>query len=130
MCVSLLCLCSRKVLSGLLQVNSDLYPLSVGDTFTLALASSLSLDAADGASASTDRDAWRPGKGGLADEYEYVMQVPVFLLLTLQELMLDPRAGLGKCTSSTKAPKTPSPPTPASVASSWPSLAPTDMSQI
>lgn len=25
------------------------------------------------AASNTARDAWRPGKGGLADEYEYVM---------------------------------------------------------
>lgn len=65
------------------KINSDLYPLQRGDQFTLALASSLSLsdvtmdtgmsrdDAAT--KAANDRDVWRPGRGGLADDYEYVM---------------------------------------------------------
>lgn len=61
-----------------MQVNSDLFPLAVADAFTLALASSLSLDTTEGndSAGTTDRDAWRPGQSGLADEYDYVMCVP------------------------------------------------------
>ncbi|KAI9608753.1 hypothetical protein H4Q26_004940 [Puccinia striiformis f. sp. tritici PST-130] len=41
-----------------LDFNVELYPLKVGDSFALALSSSLTPE---------------EGKGGLADEYEYVM---------------------------------------------------------
>jgi hypothetical protein len=60
------------------QINSDLYPLAAGEQFSFVLASSLVSDgtdvAMDGtATGANDRDVWRPGKSGLADDYDYVM---------------------------------------------------------
>ena len=55
----------------------------MADQVSMALASTLTLeDASDrdamnidgtSGSANSGRDAWRPGKAGLADEYQYVM---------------------------------------------------------
>lgn len=72
-----------------LDINSDLYPLQVADQISMALASSLIPE--DVTSKNNDpsgnpmtggansvRDAWRPGKGGLADEYQYVMYGKVY----------------------------------------------------
>ena len=61
-----------------LDYNVELYPLRDGESFSLALASSL---VRGGVAANTDEEGkdthvWRPdGKGqrGLEDEYEYVM---------------------------------------------------------
>lgn len=62
-----------------LDYNIELFPISNGDTFAMALASSLSRDGgaptADGEE-DKDRDVWRPdGKGrrGLEEDYDYVM---------------------------------------------------------
>lgn len=73
-----------------LDFNVELYPLQKGHSFSLALASSLSLGGPpvegagiDGAEESDDkgREVWRPdGKGrrGLEAEYEYVMYGKVY----------------------------------------------------
>jgi DNA-directed RNA polymerase I, II, and III subunit RPABC3 len=44
--------------------------MKINETFSLALASSLAPEGDD--NDSNSREAWRPGKGGIADEYEYV----------------------------------------------------------
>jgi len=64
-----------------LDYNTELLPMTNGDSFALALASSLSRDGsaptADGGDGEDkDRDMWRPdGKGrrGLEEDYDYVM---------------------------------------------------------
>lgn len=55
-----------------LDVNSELFPVSQGDNFTLTLAKSLSMD--EGAS------SWRPkaGERSLMDDYDYVMHGTVY----------------------------------------------------
>ncbi|KAG1735606.1 RNA polymerase I [Suillus paluster] len=69
-----------------LDYNTELFPLANGDSFTMALASSLSRDGgaptADGEDGEDkDRDVWRPdGKGrrGLEEDYDYVMYGKVY----------------------------------------------------
>ena len=64
-----------------LDYNIELYPLREGQSFALALASSLAKGPTAGGAGITeeedkDRDVWRPdGKGrrGLEEDYEYVM---------------------------------------------------------
>ena len=66
-----------------LDYNSELYPIKVEEKFTLVLASSLarggvvgSNDDGDDDGNDGDRDVWRPdgkGRGGLEEDYEYVM---------------------------------------------------------
>jgi hypothetical protein len=65
-----------------LDYNIELFPLKKGDTFTLALASSLSrggpATSIDGSTEEDEKDrpVWRPdGKGsrGLEEDYDYVM---------------------------------------------------------
>ena len=61
-----------------LDYNIELFPLQSGQSFALALASTLSRvpQGAGGAEdEDKDRDVWRPdakGRRGLDDEYEYV----------------------------------------------------------
>lgn len=57
-----------------LDINSDIYPVDIGDRLTMALATSLSLEG------ESESGAWDYGKGGpsLADRYEYVMYGRVF----------------------------------------------------
>ncbi|KAG1739939.1 RNA polymerase I [Suillus paluster] len=68
-----------------LDYNTELFPLTNGDSFAMALASSLSRDggaSADGEDGEDkDRDVWRPdGKGriGLEEDYDYVMYGKVY----------------------------------------------------
>ncbi|KAI0778076.1 hypothetical protein BD413DRAFT_704275, partial [Trametes elegans] len=67
-----------------LDYNIELLPLQNGQSFALALASSLSRapqGAAGAEDEDKDRDVWRPdakGRGGLDDEYEYVMYGKVY----------------------------------------------------
>ncbi|OJA20924.1 hypothetical protein AZE42_00911 [Rhizopogon vesiculosus] len=69
-----------------LDYNTELLPMANGDSFALALASSLSRDGgaptADGEDGEDkDRDVWRPdGKGrrGLEEDYDYVMYGKVY----------------------------------------------------
>lgn len=57
------------------QINVDLLPLTQGESFSLALSSSL---LPEGAKA-TDAGGWRAGiDGGLADDWEYVMYGKVY----------------------------------------------------
>lgn len=73
-----------------LDYNIELFPLVNGDSFAMALASSLSRDGgaptADGEGGEDkDRDVWRPdGKGrrGLEEDYDYVMYGKVRLYLS------------------------------------------------
>lgn len=72
-----------------LDYNIELYPLRDGQSFALALASSLAKGPTAGGAGITeeedkDRDVWRPdGKGrrGLEEDYEYVMYGKVRCLL-------------------------------------------------
>ncbi|KAG1892614.1 RNA polymerase I [Suillus subluteus] len=69
-----------------LDYNIELFPLVNGDSFAMALASSLSRDGgaptADGEDGEDkDRDVWRPdgkGKRGLEEDYDYVMYGKVY----------------------------------------------------
>jgi len=63
-----------------LDYNIELFPLSKGESFSMALATSLargpSAAGGEGADQDKDRDVWRPdGKGrrGLEEDYDYVM---------------------------------------------------------
>lgn len=59
-----------------LDFNSEIYPLKVGEKFSLVLASSLSLEANANAGGVEKKESWReraPGERDLSDEYEYVM---------------------------------------------------------
>jgi len=56
-----------------LDVNTEIYPIEIGDKFALMLASSLTLDGNEKA------EIWRESlKDSLADDYEYVMYGKVF----------------------------------------------------
>ncbi|ESR56121.1 hypothetical protein WN944_016018 [Citrus x changshan-huyou] len=57
----------------LLDVNSELYPMRVGDKFTMALAHTLNLDG------TPDTGYYTPGaRKTLADKYEYIMHGKLF----------------------------------------------------
>lgn len=59
-----------------LDFNAEIYPLKVGEKFSLVLASSLSLEANANSSGVEKKESWReraPGERDLSDEYEYVM---------------------------------------------------------
>lgn len=56
-----------------LDFNVELYPLKVGDSFALALSASLTPDGEKESGLETQSWRLEEGKGGLADEYEYVM---------------------------------------------------------
>ncbi|KAA1072767.1 DNA-directed RNA polymerases I, II, and III subunit RPABC3 [Puccinia graminis f. sp. tritici] len=56
-----------------LDFNVELYPLKVGDSFALALSSSLTPEGEKDSGIETQSWRLEEGKGGLADEYEYVM---------------------------------------------------------
>jgi DNA-directed RNA polymerase I, II, and III subunit RPABC3 len=78
-----------------LDYNIELFPLVNGDSFAMALASSLSRDGgaptADGEDGEDkDRDVWRPdGKGrrGLEEDYDYVMYGKVRLCFCVRKGM-------------------------------------------
>ncbi|KAK8622546.1 hypothetical protein V6N13_117456 [Hibiscus sabdariffa] len=55
-----------------LDVNTEIYPLRVGDKFTIALAHTLNLDG------TPDTGYYTPGRKSLADKYEYVMHGKLF----------------------------------------------------
>ncbi|KAJ3114404.1 hypothetical protein HK100_001673 [Physocladia obscura] len=59
----------------ILDINTEIYPMKVSDKFTLALATSISLDAAAAAATAGKKESWRDNSNqrSLADEYEYVM---------------------------------------------------------
>ncbi|KAF2239844.1 RNA polymerase [Viridothelium virens] len=59
-----------------LDINTDLYPIQVGETVTLLLASTLNLDGTK-----DDEKGWRepkPGEAGLADMYDYVCHGKIY----------------------------------------------------
>lgn len=56
-----------------LDFNLELYPLKLGDCFALALSSSLTPEGEKDGGAEIQTWRLEEGKGGLADEYEYVM---------------------------------------------------------
>lgn len=69
-----------------LDYNTELFPVSTGETIAMALASSLSRDSgqaggeAEGADVE-DKDVWRPdskGRKGLEEDYDYVMYGKVY----------------------------------------------------
>jgi hypothetical protein len=61
-----------------LDVNTDVYPLAVGDKFSLALAPTLALDGAP--TGSSYGAALQGGAPTLADNYDYVCHGKVFKL--------------------------------------------------
>ncbi|KAI0079604.1 RNA polymerase [Panus rudis PR-1116 ss-1] len=70
-----------------LDYNVELYPLQEGQSFALALASSLAKNPGAGGTGGIteeedkERDVWRPdgkGKRGLEEDYEYVMYGKVY----------------------------------------------------
>ena len=64
-----------------LDLNNELYPLDIGEKFSLVLATSLSLTTAVGNDTSGAQESWREKVGGvrtLADDYEYVMYGKVY----------------------------------------------------
>jgi len=61
----------------LLDVNVELYPMTVGQKYSLVLTPSIALDGKP----LDPEEAWRPSAGPtLADKYEYVMYGRVFKL--------------------------------------------------
>ena len=71
-----------------LDYNIELYPLKIGDVFSLVLASSLARGVETTAEGEDDKDIhqWRPdGKGrrGIEEDYEYVMFGKVSWLVVL-----------------------------------------------
>lgn len=64
---------SNRSMQLTLDYHSELYPLKIGDQFALVLVSSLTQEGEMEGGA--QKQSWRleSGKGGLADEYEYVM---------------------------------------------------------
>jgi DNA-directed RNA polymerase I, II, and III subunit RPABC3 len=59
-----------------LDINTDLYPLVVGDSVQLMIASTLNLD---GTKDEMERTGWREKKGpSLADSYDYVCYGKVY----------------------------------------------------
>ncbi|KAF9585401.1 DNA-directed RNA polymerases I, II, and III subunit RPABC3 [Lunasporangiospora selenospora] len=64
-----------------LDINNELYPLEIGEKFSLVLATSLSLTTAVGNDTTATQESWRERVGGertLADDYEYVMYGKVY----------------------------------------------------
>lgn len=60
-----------------LDVNCELFPLSVGNTVSLAIAQTLSLDGEVKPPTTGWREA-KPGERSLADDYDYVMYGTVY----------------------------------------------------
>lgn len=58
-----------------LDVNSEIYPVTLGDRLNIALSKTLNLDGSP-----SDEGSWRPDATGpsLADKYEYVMYGKLF----------------------------------------------------
>jgi DNA-directed RNA polymerase I, II, and III subunit RPABC3 len=63
-----------------LDINTELYPLTTGETISLCLASTLSLTGAgeEGGDARGWRELSRSGEATLADAYDYVMRGKVY----------------------------------------------------
>lgn len=62
-----------------LDINNELYPLEIGEKFSLVLATSLSLTATVGNDTSGAQESWRErSERTLADDYEYVMYGKVY----------------------------------------------------
>ncbi|CAM0138034.1 DNA-directed RNA polymerases I, II, and III subunit RPABC3 [Umbelopsis sp. WA50703] len=64
-----------------LDYNTELYPLEIGEKFSLVLAASLALNGGSGGAGVEKRESWReraPGDRDLSDEYEYVMYGKVY----------------------------------------------------
>ncbi|KAJ5747354.1 uncharacterized protein N7511_009050 [Penicillium nucicola] len=72
----LTCTSNDASLTFTLDVNSELYPCAVGESLSLALASTLSLDGKE-----NTRASWREvslGDATLADDYDYVCHGKVY----------------------------------------------------
>ncbi|KAJ5120492.1 uncharacterized protein N7515_009880 [Penicillium bovifimosum] len=72
----LTCQSNDASLTFTLDVNTELYPCAVGDSLSLALASTLSLDGKE-----DTRASWREvsmGEQSLADDYDYVCHGKVY----------------------------------------------------
>lgn len=74
------CTSTDNLTTFTLDVNTELYPCAVGESLSLALASTLSLDGKD-EDASGGRTGWRDvamGEHTLANEYDYVCHGKVY----------------------------------------------------
>lgn len=74
------CTSTDNLTTFTLDVNTELYPCTVGESVSLALASTLSLDGKDEDSAA-GRGGWRDvgmGENTLANEYDYVCHGKVY----------------------------------------------------
>jgi DNA-directed RNA polymerases I, II, and III subunit RPABC3 len=75
------CTSTDNLTTFTLDVNSELYPCAVGESLSLALASTLSLDGKDEDASGTGRTSWREvgmGENTLANEYDYVCHGKVY----------------------------------------------------
>jgi DNA-directed RNA polymerase I, II, and III subunit RPABC3 len=74
------CTSTDNLTTFTLDVNTELYPCAVGESLSLALASTLSLDGKD-EDAAAGRGGWRDvgmGEHTLANEYDYVCHGKVY----------------------------------------------------
>lgn len=64
-----------------IDINTELFPVTKGDTLTITLAKSLSIDDSGDSQMLTANGSWRPPKPGmrtLMDDYDYVMHGMVY----------------------------------------------------
>ncbi|GAM34520.1 DNA-directed RNA polymerase I, II, and III subunit [Talaromyces pinophilus] len=74
------CTSTDNLTTFTLDINTELYPCAVGESLSLALASTLSLDGKD-EDAAAGRGGWRDvgmGEHTLANEYDYVCHGKVY----------------------------------------------------
>ncbi|KUL91077.1 hypothetical protein ZTR_00738 [Talaromyces verruculosus] len=74
------CTSTDNLTTFTLDINTELYPCAVGESLSLALASTLSLDGKD-EDAAAGRGGWRDvgmGEQTLANEYDYVCHGKVY----------------------------------------------------
>ncbi|OKL58241.1 hypothetical protein UA08_06516 [Talaromyces atroroseus] len=75
------CTSTDNLTTFTLDVNSELYPCAVGESLSLALASTLSLDGKNEDASGAGRTGWRDvgmGENTLANEYDYVCHGKVY----------------------------------------------------
>ncbi|KKA25271.1 DNA-directed RNA polymerase [Rasamsonia emersonii CBS 393.64] len=75
------CTSTDNLTTFTLDVNTELYPCQVGETISMALASTLSLDGKDENATASGKVGWREvgmGEQTLANEYDYVCHGKVY----------------------------------------------------
>jgi DNA-directed RNA polymerase I, II, and III subunit RPABC3 len=75
------CTSTDSLTTFTLDVNTELYPCVVGETISMALASTLSLDGKDETAPGSGKGGWRDvamGEQTLANEYDYVCHGKVY----------------------------------------------------